>query len=718
LTKGPAAVLNAQPVVSPDGRYVVFISDRTGKLHLWRMDIDGGNQRQLISGPMLRFDITPDGQWIVYTTWSDADYGRVRVVKPDGSSGRDVFARPGHYVEARFSPNGKTIVYRAASGDTDRGKLYGSDPGIYVVPVDGSTAPRLVRESGSDPQFDHTGKRIFVNDSRNNKFVLLSVGIGDPGSPRTDDDEVVHFQSDNAMQIVPSPDGKWVAFSERWHAFVAPFPRTGRPVDLGPTINGYPVARISRDAGFYLHWSGDSRKVFWSLGPDLFSRDLSRTFTFLDDGLEKPDEPETKGTPIGFTAKSDVPDGAIALVGARIITSAGSQVIEDGTIVVENNRITAIGPSSSVRAPAGARRIDLAGKTIMPGIVDVHGHVGGEGDGIVAQTYWPFAANLAFGVTTAHDPSNDSATVFTNAELIRSGQKLGPRLYSTGTILYGAETPFKAVVETYDDALSHLRRQKAMGAFSVKSYNQQRRDARQMIIKAARELQMEVVPEGGSLLYFNETMILDGHTTVEHSLPVPNLYKDVVTLFARSKTGYTPTLIVGYGGLSGEYYWYQHTNVWENARLLTFTPREIVDARSRRRLMAPEEDFNHVLIAKGAKQVLDAGGSVQLGAHGQLQGLGAHWELWMLTQGGMSNLEAIRCATINGARALGLDSDIGSLERGKLADLVVMDRNPLENIRNSESIAMVMLNGRLYDANTLNEVGNHPRERLKFWWER
>ena len=191
-----------------------------------------------------------------------------------------------------------------------------------------------------------------------------------------------------------------------------------------------------------------------------------------------------------------------------------------------------------------------------------------------------------------------------------------------------------------------------------------------------------------------------------------------MTLFAKSRTGYTPTLIVGYGGLSGEYYWYQHTNVWENARLLTFTPREIVDARSRRRTMAPEDDFNHVLIAKGAKQILDAGGMVELGAHGQLQGLGAHWELWMLQQGGMTNLEAIRCGTILGARALGLDAEIGSIENGKLADLVVLDRDPLENIRNTESIALVMLNGRLYDAKTLNEIGNHPRERLKFWWER
>jgi imidazolonepropionase-like amidohydrolase len=239
-----------------------------------------------------------------------------------------------------------------------------------------------------------------------------------------------------------------------------------------------------------------------------------------------------------------------------------------------------------------------------------------------------------------------------------------------------------------------------------------------MIIKAARELQMEVVPEGGSLLYMNETMVLDGHTGVEHSLPVPKLYKDVVTLFAKSKSGYTPTMIVGYGGLSGEYYWYQHSNVWENERLMTFTPREVVDARSRRRLMAPEDDFNHVLIGKGAKQILDAGGLVQLGAHGQLQGLGAHWELWMLQQGGMTNLEALRCATINSARYLGLDAELGSLEKGKLADLVVLDRNPLENIRNSESVGMVMLNGRLYDARTLNEIGNHPKQRPPLWFDK
>jgi len=293
----------------------------------------------------------------------------------------------------------------------------------------------------------------------------------------------------------------------------------------------------------------------------------------------------------------------------------------------------------------------------------------------------------------------------------------GPRMYSTGTILYGAEGSFKAIVNNFDDAMSHLRRLKAVGAFSVKSYNQPRRDQRQQIIEAARELKMLVVPEGGSTFFWNLSMVLDGHTGVEHNIPIAPLYNDVVQLISQSKTGLTPTLIVNYAGLSGEYYWYQNTKVWENKRLLTYTPRDIIDARSRRRQMANEDDYQYIETSKAAKKVLDAGGSVQLGAHGQIQGIGAHWELWMLQQGGMTNLEAIRAATLAGARYLGFDNDLGSLEPGKLADLIVMEKNPLENIRNSESIRYVMKNGRLYDAATGDEIGNNPKKRGKFYWE-
>jgi Tol biopolymer transport system component/imidazolonepropionase-like amidohydrolase len=695
---------------SPDGNDVAY----SALGNLWIKRLPDGAPRRVTADQGNEFNpqFSPDGRWLVYVSWTDAEQGRVRVVRGTGTDGREVVSTRGHYVEPAFSPDGKWIVYRSITADGIRGTSYGENPGIFVIPADGSAPPRRVTRNGTDPTFDPTGTRIYLRGFEDQKAILYSVNL-------TGGDRLVHFRSENATQIVPSPDGRWVAFAERYRAYVAAFPHPGRTVELGPSTSGYPVARISKDAGMYLHWSADSKRVHWSLGPDYFTRDLTHTFSFVRDGQEKSDEPETKGVAIGFDAPTDVPGGTVAFVGARIITSDAAGVIEDGTVVVEGNRIVAVGHADQVQVPAGADRVDVRGKTIMPGIVDVHAHVGGESSGLLAQSSWPLLANLAFGVTTSHDPSNDTETVFTTSEMIRAGRKLGPRLFSTGTILYGAEGSFKAIVETYEDALAHLRRMKAVGAFSVKSYNQRRRDARQMIIKAARELQMEVVPEGGSLVYTDITMVLDGHTGLEHSLPVPHVYQDVISLFAGpNRSGYTPTLIVGYGGLFGENYWYERTNVWENERLLAFTPRSVVDARSRRRVKAAgDDDFNHVDIARGAKAIRDAGGLVQLGAHGQLQGLGAHWELWMLVQGGMTPLQAVEAATLSGARYLGLEQDLGSIREGKLADLVVLDANPLEDIRNSEKISWVMVNGRLYDARTLAQAGNHSAPAPALYWK-
>lgn len=699
---------------APDGRTVAYSA--LGRVYL--RPLPAGAARPLTADERLEFDpaFSPDGQWVAYTTWTDADRGRVRVARVDGRPGaRDLVATPGHYLEPAYSPDGRWLVYRALTGDGIRGPTHGEEPGIWVVPVDGSAPPRLVTRQGTDPMFDATGRRILLRGVESQKQILYSVDL-------MGGDRIVHFRSDNATEIVPSPDGRWVAFAERYRAYLAPFPRSGRPVDIGPATRTHPVARISSNAGLYLHWSADSRRVHWTLGPEYFTRDLTRTFAFVEGGEAQPAEPEAAGVDIGFTVSEDAPSGTIAFTGARVVTmedGPAGGVLENATVVVTGNRIAAVGPAGQVTIPAGAHRVDAGGRTIIPGLIDVHAHVGGESGGLLAQASWPLMANLAFGVTTSHDPSNNTETVFTTSEMIRAGRKLGPRLFSTGTILYGAETPFKSVVETYDDALSHLRRMKAVGAFSVKSYNQRRRDARQMFIQAARELKMMVVPEGGSLVYSNMTMVNDGHTGIEHALPVGRVYRDLATLIGRSGTGYTPTIIVGYGGLWGENYWYEKTEVWESEHLLAFTPREVVDGRSRRRLKAAEEgDWNHVDIARGAKAIQEAGGLVQLGAHGQLQGLGAHWELWMLAQGGMSPLEALRAATLDGAKYLGLDGELGSIRAGKLADLVVLGGNPLADIRQSERVEQVMLNGRLYDARTLNEIGGRPRPRPRLYWER
>jgi imidazolonepropionase-like amidohydrolase len=356
----------------------------------------------------------------------------------------------------------------------------------------------------------------------------------------------------------------------------------------------------------------------------------------------------------------------------------------------------------------------------MPGFIDSHAHLGQFGTGLNPQKHWEYYANLAYGVTTTHDPSSSSELAFSQSEMVKSGNMIGPRIFTTGTILYGADALFKASINDLEDAKSAIYRTKAFGAFTVKSYNQPRRNQRQQVIKAAHDLKVGVVPEGGSTLYHNLSMILDGHSSIEHNIPVAPLYNDIIRLWGASKTSYTPTLIVNYGAVNGEYYWYQNTNVWEDKKLLKFTPRDVIDARSRHRTMIPMEEYEngYIKVSKSAKKLNDAGVRVNLGAHGQLQGLGVHWELWMLSQGGMTTLEALKAATTNGALLLGMEDEIGSLEKGKLADLIVLDKNPLENIRNSNTVIWTMVNGRLYDANTMNEKGNYDKPKGKFFWEK
>ncbi len=694
--------------VSPDQRRVVYTA--LGKLYL--KELPGGVPRRVTTSGSENEAYpswSPDGQTIVYATWDPDSLGAIRTVSLDGRSGRKLTTRLGHYISPRYAPDGRQVVYRRIGGDANRGVQYSRDQGVYIVPAAGGES-RLVTREGTDPRFSRTGQRIFLSGNEGTRAALISVNL-------TGGERRVHVTSENATQFEPSPDERYVAWIERFNAFVAPMPQTGSALSVSPGASDVPLRRVSRDAGIDLHWSSDSRRLYWSLGPELFQRDLSQTFAFeTADSTTVRREPEATGTPIGFRAPFDRPTGKLALVGATVITMNGAEVIPTATVVVDGNRIAAVGPATQVQIPSDARRVDVTGSWIMPGFVDAHAHGGVGSAGFIPSHQTGLLADLAFGVTTRHDPSNGTETIFSASELGKAGHLLGPRLFSTGTILYGAEGNAKAITQSFDDALTHLRRMKAVGAFSVKSYNQPRRDARQQIIEAARQLQMMVVPEGGSTLFFNLTHVSDGHTTVEHNLPVAPLYEDVLRLYAASAVGYTPTLIVNYGGLSGEYYWYARSDVWKNARMQRFTPAGALESRSRRRETADEDDYAYMEVSRAAKALSDRGVLVNAGAHGQIAGIGIHWETWMLEQGGMTPHEALRAATINGARSLGLDQDLGSIQTGKLADLIVLDQNPLASVRNSTAVRLVMLNGRLYDAETLAQLGNHPAPAPRLPW--
>ncbi len=702
-------VRNAQ--VSPDGSRVVFES--TGRLYIRSMS--GGEPRLLTSDSRDHFEFFPswsrDGRRIVFVTWDDSTLGHIHSVAANGGKSRRLTRTPGHYLAPRYSPDGEHIVFEVTDGGYLTSPAWSIETGVFTIPAAGGEA-RQVTGDGSNPHFGARSDRLYVTRKAGDARALVSIDLNGEAA-RT------HASGEYVQRFEVSPDGRHLAFRENFHVYAVPLPPGGLPLALGTEVSSMPMTRATGSGGNYPAWSGDGDTLHWSLGPVVYSASTDALFAPRDEDGEGGYTAPESGVSVSVRRRADVPEGMVALTGATVVTMAapGGGIIEDGVVVTDGNRIHAVGPRGSVDIPAAAEIVDVSGTTIIPGLIDAHAH-GPQGTEIIPRQNWSAYATLAFGVTTVHDPSNDATEVFAASEMQRTGQILAPRIFSTGNVVYGAHSTSFAKIDSLEDAREHVRRLKAQGALSIKNYNQPRREQRQQVVVAAREENMLVVTEGASLFHMDLSMVADGNSTIEHNLPQSMLYDDVLQFWGQTQVAYTPTLVVTYGGLSGETYWYQETPVWKHPILSRFVPPDILRPRSVRRTLAPESEYYDATSAATAKLLADRGVLVSIGAHGQREGLGSHWEIWSFVRGGMSPIEALQAATIVPAQALGYANDLGSLEPGKLADLVVIEANVLEDIFQSDHVSMVMLNGRLYEAATLDETVTGDHVTRPFYWER
>lgn len=755
--------------LSPDGRALAF--DALGQI--WVQDLDQakpkGSPRRLTSSPPTAREyapaFSPDGRFIAYVSWSDSTGGHVWRVPATGGTPEKLTRTAGHYANPSWSPKGDRIAVLRGSGLEFRGRQPEQEDYFeahwldatggdlhYVAAVNGPAGARFHPRA----TWSSDGERLYfaepqipqkrTDDPKND---LVSVRLDGSDKKR-------HVRLQTSGELVPSPDGAWVAFTSRDNVYVAALPATASkdPAEVGLKDGALPVFRVSEPAGGYLGWTDGARTLTWGFANTFNRIALADVFKFAADerakaevekaagdaksgDAKKKDAPTTpakdddalkiaKATTIeiALVTPRSTPSGSFVLRHARVITMKGDAVIDNADVVVTANRIAAVGPAGTVAVPAGAREIDASGKTVIPGLIDTHAHLHYSGLEIFPDSKWEYAANLAYGVTTTYDPSAPSQDVFSQGEMIEAGVMTGPRVYSSGDILYGGQqTDAWAEVEGLADATRQIRRMKGYGARMVKIYQQPRRSQRMYFAEASRKEKMLLTAEGGGELHTDITMVLDGYTAFEHSLPVP-LYKDVIELLARSGTHYTPTLLVSYGGPWGELYYYQTRNPHDDAKLRRFVPHPMLDGLGRRHPWTTPEEYHFPTVAQGVAAVARAGGNVSLGAHGQLQGLGVHWELWAMagdggspSRTGMKPLDALRAATLFAADKLGLAPDLGSVEVGKLADLVVLDQDPLADIHNTNSVRWVVKNGEVYEGDSLKRVWPDERPAPSFFWQ-
>jgi hypothetical protein len=407
----------------------------------------------------------------------------------------------------------------------------------------------------------------------------------------------------------------------------------------------------------------------------------------------------------------DIPDGTVALRGARIITLNNREVIDRGDVVVTGSRITCVGECDT----SGADRvIDVAGKTIVPGFIDMHAHHYREHRGILPSRNFEQAIYLAYGVTTSLENSAWSHAIFSNAELIASGGMIGSRTFSTGDPLYNGDGTRNNDLTSYDVAEQNIKRLASWGAVSLKQYLQPRRDQRQWVSDVARKMGLMVSGENNDLAY-SISKIMDGQTGFEHPMSYGILYGDFAKFMGQAEAVYSPTFNVGGMGPWNEEFFFQEKDLWKDQKLRRWTPWRQLLPHTRRRVLRPETDYSFPFIAQTMADVIAEGGGGAIGSHGQQHGIGSHWEIWMAAAG-TGAMGALEVASLQGARFLGAEQDLGSIEVGKIADILILNSNPLDNIRNTEDMLYVMQGGVLRGADTLDEIWPRQRPFGDYYW--
>ena len=696
---------------SPDGSQLAF----TAGGGVWVMDLPDGTPRRLTPDAEKRFEYapswSPDSRSLAYTTVDENGTGHVMRIGANGGNPRQVSLEPGEYAHTQWSPDGTEILATRGSGATVRFRSLAHNPwyDLLLFPAEG---PGGGAETGDDRGEGAPGQlvvRVAGNSlPTRTQFVRGSFGPGGRVYYRTMGDSTrlvsvardgsdrrTHLALPYADEIMISPDGRHAAFNEGDNTYLVPVPGPigGESVPVAKKNGKLPVRQLSARGGIFPGWR-DAGTVEFGSAASYYTHNVEAetTDTFAID-MELP--------------RGSLGRGTVAITGARIVTLENRQVIENGTLVATDGRITCVGAMAECDTSAADHTIDATGKTVIPGFVDMHSHFFREYRGIIPPNAFEMAVALAYGVTTNLDNSQWSQDVFPAVQMIETGALVGPRTYTTGDPLYRGDAARQNELTSYEITEDNIARLQSWGAVSLKQYMQPRRDQRQWVSDIARKRGLMVTAEGSDLAY-NLSMIMDGQTAWEHPISYVPMYSDAARFFGRAETVYSPTFVVGGPGPWNDEWFFQETEVWRDEKLRLWMPWKQLVPHSRRVYRRPRTDYSFPMLAQVLADWMAEGAHGAIGAHGQQHGLASHWEVWMAAEA-MGPMGALELASVEGAYFLGATEDVGSLAPGKLADLMILNSNPLDDIRNTTDIMAVMKGGILYDGLTLDELWPNQR---------
>lgn len=715
------------PALSPDGRRLAFTA--FGALHVHALDThdpDGASSpRRLDTGGRQAWHPawSADGATLAYVTWSPTEGGQVWTIAADGTQPpRQRTQVPAYYSEPLFVPNA------AAGAEGDLVALRVSHHARLSAPTE--FAPSLPTELvriGADGEQSRLGEvagaRALQYDAAHARLQVYS-GSGVSAIPLAggEPERLLSVRQRSPSQYVGTPvpvaevklhpDGRLALARAASQLFLVDVPTPAKPgdtpdVDLTRPGKGWTkLTGVGADA---FSWADGGKTITWMVGASFHRVALADVDRAAAPGSA---EASARALAIAVEMPRDQPSGALLLRGGNAITMRGDEVIRRADVLVVGNRIAAIGTRGSFALPEGVEVRDVSGRWLLPGFIDTHAHWFGIRRSVLDPNPWEFLANLAYGVTSGLDVQSFTADIFAYQDLLDAGLMVGPRAYSTGPGIFvdsGIDSAGDArvVLSRYRD---HYRTR------NVKAYMLGNRAQRRAFVEGAHAMGMIPTTEGASDARLNLSHAVDGFAGNEHTLPVSPLRADVIALLAQTGIAYTPTFQVLYGGRQALDAMIITHVPQDDPKVRSFIPADILQAKAEYRRWSRPEDQDYPRFARDVTAVQRAGGRIGVGSHGEMQGVGYHWELEAHASGGATPHEVLRAATLGSSSVIGRAGELGSLEVGKLADLLVLARNPLDDIRNSQSIESVMKNGRLYDAASLDETWPRQRPLPRPWF--